>query len=458
MKKNIIAIIFFFFCMIILSAEEKIDSGAGDYSSIFYGSQLFQECYETYLLEKTQSFDLKNWWLPGITFSLAGSACGDWYDSPSGYVFSPEVSISQNLPGGIVLGASLNHNLYIYDYGDVSHNYDFRPAVSFSIPLISGQKLLNRNLESTLGYGKNCWLGIEKRFDLMQRENRQKFVDYISCFLYYKKLSEVLEERRKLFMQQEEYYDSLVDSGQASFLQRWEKIGETFDITEEIAYIEAKILDCESFLRSAGIDNNSGLKLENVVLEDFIEFWLKEVDFLLLEGDYDFREQTELNSLEISFDKSVVSLVRQLPVFQAQFSVDPGNEKFGTFCDFSHSSWKADFSVTLPVLKGNDFFSSGKNFSHTEKLYYIERNKIISKIEEKDRLVKKNREIYMSFVEKLDHQKNVETRRFSDYKHLLELGKISELDYMLQENSKNLCELYVLKAKIDYVNKMMSFL
>lgn len=441
-----------------------------NYFDLFKNSGLYFQTEKEFVLGKNNSLDLVNYWIPNFEFEILGNKNGNFDSEDNSYKFCPNLKISQNIPGGILLSMNLENNLAFQKYGfDFIHNFSVLPTVSFEIPLIFDKELFRNNVKNEISYVKSYSELLNQNYLNNKKENLKDFIDSVGNFLYYLELRKVLKSKKIILNKQEESYEKLVLNGKISSYDYSEKIKETYSLLKEISQNENNILEIQEklILMDLKIYNENLCDIEKlkefsekVCLNEFLNFWISFVDnkFLKNENDLIYSEKVELLLLDKNNYEDVKNQVKISPYFYSSFSLNSSVIDFGKSVGFKNSIWDFSFGINVPISSGSSIFLQEKNYKLSKEIYNLKKEKIYNKMLLKFNKVSSIKNIYFDYIFQLFNQLKTDEKRLEVFNDLLKVGKISQLDYDLQENQKQMSELYFVKSKLDYVCSVLSSL
>ena len=197
-----------------------------------------------------------------------------------------------------------------------------------------------------------------------------------------------------------------------------------------------------------------GVRKEDILfsLKDFISSCRKR--FLTSEPVY-YRDYKEISYLDVELLDYVESAAGSLPYVTAGFSmVSPVSDY--DFPDFSEGTWAFSLSFTLPLYgrSGGNLIKSVAEFS---RLSALEKERLTRRHLSSDAERKGFLELYESYRISMEKTASLEAERLSEYENLYKIGRISEYDLKMQQNTAALSCLYNDYAELKLILTELSF-
>lgn len=430
------------------NGEVKALSEACLDSTYFYALPFYRKA----LIEKNLGFlsikEYGNFFLPKCTFSAKSSLEGDYEEGMKSFSSQPAFDFIQKLPGACSLGASLSGNIYLSLSDEIDFCYRCIPSVSLSVPLAGSRKFISiYNF-----YGRNNYASRKKsldlQFDIAVRDGIYKYVSEVGNYLYYRRISELYSEKYELLERQTEDYESLFNMGKVTAVNVSDKISEKMQFFQSVVEVNRNIITSEKALAEMGIRKEE----ISFSLEDFISSCRQN---FLISGPVYYRDYREISYLDVELLDYVESVAGSLPYVTAGFSmVSPVSDY--DFPDFSEGTWAFSLSLTIPFYgrSGGNLIKSVSEFSH---LTGLEKERLTRRHLSSDAERKGFLELYETYRISMEKTAMLETERLSEYENLYRIGRISEYDLKMQQNTAALSRLYNDYAELKLILTELSF-
>lgn len=375
MKKILVAICTALFLCGLVHAEMTVSQWM---SVLAETDSTWREGYETYVQESLAAKDWSDSWLPMLTatpgYSLTKTGTSETAEFSQ--TASLGLSLSQKLPTGGSLSATISQSLSTENIVGEAFGYQTSGSISLSQPIFYGNSRTDRELKRTCVVDASKRLAGESRWRAAQL---RRTADTLSQFLN----TIILIERQKLRKELIDWYSTslendriLFEAGQLSSLEYAE--ARTDSASVESAYIQFEMVLVE-YLDDVKI---WGLGSENVDLETWLNSIERDLDSSQSRTAVQWELDAERYAIGASLENTRETELADLPTLSMKYSCTPGASSADKTDAWSAVSdyWSGELafngsfsiSVTIPLTPWDSVWKTSRTGASRRRSFQVQ--------------------------------------------------------------------------------------
>lgn len=390
----------------------------------------------------------KNFYAPRMYLNTDGNISGDMTDGWNSVFASPVVSFSQELPSLASISYETEYNL-LFNESDFTMSNSFSHSLSLKLPFAFNNTVFGTFNDFAKNYYRKKNHLAALNFSNAVSAGTKDFISAAGNALYYRNLI-FLNEKRLAFLEKlNQDYEKLFALGKITSIELNEQFSKYRDLINDQQNCRVSLVSSEQKIFELG----GSLPGEEISFEDFVAFC--EELFSCRKETFSV-DEAEYLQLETERLKNAVSYKSSLSFLSAGFSVSTGYAQ-NDFPSFENSAWSFSLEMRIPCFPDVLNISEMNKYALTDKLYQLEKAKILKRQEYSKRSRAASLKLYEESVRSMEDSLVLEEKRMESYKQLVLAGRLPEADFLYQKDEVEFARLNLLLSRFQLVMLKASF-